>query len=109
MHPSLNRLAASATTHGPTGCAIGEVLGRVLAAALGWGTAAAIVLAAGLGLGPAMRLALAADTVSFAVMEVVDNAVMLGIPGAMDAGLADGRWLIARGRGHAAVHRPMGH
>jgi hypothetical protein len=42
-------------------------------------------------------------------MEVVDNAVMLGIPGAMDAGLADGRWLIARGRGHAAVHRPMGH
>ena len=148
MHPSLNRLAASATTHCLTGCAIGEVLGLVLATALGVGTAAAIglaialafvfgyaltlrpLLAAGLGLGPAMRLALAADTLSIAVMEIVDNAIMLVIPGAMDAGLADGRfwgsvalglavawvaafpvnrWLIARGRGHAVVHRHMGH
>jgi hypothetical protein len=77
-----------------------------------------------------MRLALAADTLSIAVMEIVDNAIMLVIPGAMDAGLADGRfwgslalglavawvaafpvnrWLIARGRGHAVVHRHMGH
>src|SRR5262245_22095220 len=108
--PSLNRLAASATTHCLTGCAIGEVLGLVLATALGWGTVAAIalaivlafvfgyaltlrpLLAAGLGVAPAMRLALAADTVSIAVMEVVDNAIMLVIPGAMDAGLADGRF-----------------
>ena len=148
MHPSLNRLAASATTHCLTGCAIGEVLGLVLATALGWGTVAAIVLAivlafvfgyaltlrpllaAGLGLGAALRLALAADTVSIAVMEVVDNAIMLVIPGAMDAGLGDGRfwgslalalavawvaafpvnrWLIAQGRGHAVVHHHMGH
>jgi hypothetical protein len=148
MHPSLSRLAASATTHCLTGCAIGEVLGLVLATALGWGTAAAIalaialafvfgyaltlrpLLAAGLGPVPAMRLALAADTVSIAVMEAVDNAVMLVIPGAMDAGLASGRfwgslalalavawvaafpvnrWLIARGRGHAVVHQHMGH
>ena len=116
MHPSLNRLAASATTHCLTGCAIGEVLGLVLATALGWGTAAAIVLAialafvfgyaltlrpllaAGLGLGPALRLALAADTVSIAVMEVVDNAIMLVIPGrwtpasATDASGAAWRW-----------------
>ena len=108
MHPSLNRLAASATTHCLTGCAIGEVLGLVLATALGWGTAAAIVLAialafvfgyaltlrpllaAGLGLGAALRLALAADTVSIAVMEVVDNAIMLVIPGAMEPASATG-------------------
>jgi hypothetical protein len=148
MHPSLDRLAASATTHCLTGCAIGEVLGLVLATALGWGPAAAIVLAialafvfgyaltlrpllaAGLGLVPAMRLALAADTLSIAVMEIVDNAIMLVIPGAMDAGLADwrfwaslalalavawiaafpvNRWLIARGRGHAVVYRHTGH
>jgi hypothetical protein len=148
MHPSLNRLAASATTHCLTGCAIGEVLGLVLATALGLGTAVAIglaialafvfgysltlrpLLAAGLGLGPAMRLALAADTISIAVMEIVDNAIMLLIPGAMDAGLADwrfwgslalalavawvaafpvNRWLIGRGQGHAVVHRHMGH
>ncbi|MBA2565633.1 MAG: DUF4396 domain-containing protein [Gemmatimonadetes bacterium] len=140
---SLNRLAASATTHCLTGCAIGEVLGLVIATALGWGTAASILLAvalafvfgyaltmrpllaAGMDLGAAAGLALAADTVSIGVMEIVDNAVMLLIPGAMAAGLADplfwgslalalglawiaaypvNRWLIARGRGHAVVH-----
>jgi hypothetical protein len=147
-HPSLNRLALSATTHCLTGCAIGEILGLVIATALGWGTVAAIALAvalafvfgyaltmlpllrAGLGLVAAARLALLADTVSITVMEVVDNAIMLVIPGAMDAGLSSplfwgslavsliiagvaafpvNRWLIADGRGHAVVHRHHGH
>jgi len=141
---SLNRLAWSATLHCLTGCAIGEVLGMVIGTALGWGNvetiALAVVLAflfgyaltirpllvSGMGLGQAAKLALAADTASITVMEIVDNAIMLVIPGAMNAPL-DGllfwgslavslavaavaafpvnRWLIARGKGHAAVHR----
>lgn len=140
--PSLNRTAWSATLHCLTGCAIGEVLGMVIGTALGWGNAATIALAVvlaflfgyaltlrplvnALPLAAAIKLALAADTASIAVMEVVDNAIMLVIPGAMDAGLASvlfwaslavalavaaiaafpvNRWLIARGRGHAVVH-----
>jgi Domain of unknown function (DUF4396) len=144
---SLNRLAVAAPNHCLTGCAIGEVLGLVIATAAGWGNFAAIVLAialaftfgysltmmpllrAGLTFGAATRLATAADTLSIAVMEVVDNAVMLVIPGAMEAGLGDSlfwvtlvlslavawivafpvnRWLIARGRGHAVVHGRSG-
>ena len=144
---SLDRLAASATTHCLTGCAIGEVLGLVIATALGWSDAAAIALAvalafvfgyaltlrpllgAGMAFRAAMSLALAADTVSITVMEIVDNAVMLAIPGAMDAGLGElrfwgslavalaiawvaafpvNRWLIGRGRGHAVVHAAHG-
>jgi hypothetical protein len=140
---SLNRLAFSATLHCLTGCAIGEVLGVAIGTALGWGNfetiALAIVLAflfgysftavpllrSGLALGAAASIALAADTISIAVMELVDNAVLLVIPGAMEAGLADplfwgslafalavafvaaypvNRWLIERGRGHAVVH-----
>jgi Domain of unknown function (DUF4396) len=145
-HPpqqSLNRLAASATTHCLTGCAIGEILGFVIGTALGWGDVATIALAvglaylfgyaltlrplfrAGLALGTALGVALAADTVSITVMEIVDNAVLLVIPGAMEAGLGDplfwgslafalavawvaafpvNRWMIGRGRGHAVVH-----
>jgi len=140
--PSLNRTAWSATLHCLTGCAIGEVLGMVIGTALGWGNAATIVLAVVLAFmfgyaltllpllkampaGAALKLALAADTASITVMEIVDNALMLVIPGAMDAGLSDflfwgslafalavaafaafpvNRWLIARGRGHAVVH-----
>jgi len=140
--PSLNRTAWSATLHCLTGCAIGEVLGMVIGTALGWGNAPTIALAVvlafffgyALTLRPllsamefaaALRLALAADTASIAVMEIVDNAIMLLVPGAMDAGLASvlfwaslaaslaiaavaafpvNRWLIARGRGHAVVH-----
>jgi hypothetical protein len=141
--PSLNRVAASATTHCLTGCAIGEVLGLVIATALGWGVTASIALAvglaflfgysltlrpllrAGLAFAAAAQLALAADTVSITVMEIVDNAVMVAIPGAMASGLDDplfwgslilslaiawlaafpvNRWLISRGRGHAVVH-----
>jgi hypothetical protein len=140
---SLNRLAASATTHCLTGCAIGEVLGFIIATALGWGDVATIALAvalafvfgysftilpllrAGVALGTVLGLALAADTISITVMEIVDNAVIVVIPDAMEAGLADAlfwgslafalavawvaafpvnRWLIARGRGHAVVH-----
>lgn len=140
---SLNRLAVSATTHCMTGCAIGEVLGLVIAQAMGWGTAASIAIAvalafffgysltmlpllcSGIGFAAASGLALAADTASITVMEIVDNVIMLVIPGAMTAGLASpvfwgslvvalgmawvaafpvNRWLIARGRGHAAVH-----
>ncbi|MFE9750322.1 DUF4396 domain-containing protein [Saccharothrix saharensis] len=135
--------AASATLHCLTGCAIGEVLGMVVGTALGWGTAATIVLAvalafvfgyaltmrgvlkAGVGFRQAVKVALAADTVSIIVMEVVDNGVMLVVPGAMEAGLSSGllwgalafafavafvvtvpvnKWLIGRGRGHAVVH-----
>ena len=145
--PGLDRLALSATLHCLTGCGIGEVLGMVTGTALGLGDLPTIALAvalafafgcaltllpllrAGLGLGTALGLALAADTASITVMEVVDNAVMLAAPGAMDAGLADplfwaslalallvaaaaafpvNRWLIARGRGHAVVHGQHG-
>jgi hypothetical protein len=140
--PSLNRTAWSATLHCLTGCAIGEVLGMVIGTALGWGNAATIALAVVLafffgylltllplvkavGLSSGMKLALAADTASITVMEIVDNAIMLVIPGAMDAGLDSllfwgslavalaiaavaafpvNRWLISRGRGHAVVH-----
>jgi len=141
---SLNRLAWSATLHCLTGCAIGEVLGMVIGTALGWSTletiALAVVLAfffgyaltmrpllvSGMPLKQAAKLALAADTASITVMEIVDNAIMLVIPGAMDAPLDSllfwgslsvalalaaiaafpvNRWLIARGKGHAAVHQ----
>jgi hypothetical protein len=140
---SLNRLAASATTHCLTGCAIGEVLGVVIGTALGWSNLPTIVLAivlafffgyfftswpllrSGLSLAAVIPIALASDTFSIGVMEIVDNAIILVIPGAMEAGLADplfwgslalalavawvaafpvNRWLIARGRGHAVVH-----
>ena len=141
--PTLTRLAVSATLHCLTGCAIGEVLGMVIGTALGWSDLQTIALAvalafvfgysltirpvlrSGLALSAAIPVALAADTVSIAVMEIVDNAVMLLIPGAMEAGLTSplfwgslafalavafvvtvpvNRWLIARGRGHAVVH-----
>ena len=140
--PSLSRTAWSATLHCLTGCAIGEVLGMVIGTALGWGNGATIALAVALaflfgygftlvplvrtmGVATAAKLALAADTVSITVMEIIDNAVMLVIPGAMDAGLDTllfwaslafslavaavaafpvNRWLIARGKGHAVVH-----
>src|SRR5262245_55201876 len=103
------RMAAQATRHCLTGCAIGEVLGMIIGTAAGWHNAATIalsivlafvfgyaltlrgVLKSGLTLGAAIKVALGADTVSIAVMELVDNAVVLGIPGAMDAGL--GSWL----------------
>jgi len=142
MEPSLNRTAWSATLHCLTGCAIGEVLGMVIGTALGWSNgptiALAVVLAfffgyaltlrpllSAVSFAAALRLALAADTASITVMEIVDNAIMLVIPGAMDAGLASivfwgslafslaiaavaafpgNRWLIARSRGHAVVH-----
>lgn len=101
--------AAQATLHCLTGCAIGEVLGMVIGTALGWSNVATVVLAvalafvfgyaltmrgvlrAGVGFRAALRVALAADTVSIAVMEIVDNAVMVGVPGAMDAGITS--WL----------------
>ena len=146
--PSLNRLAASATTHCLTGCAIGEVLGLVIGTALGWGNFETIVLAialafffgylltslpllrSGLSLREIVPIALAADTVSIAIMETVDNAVILVIPGAMEAGLDSAlfwgslalalavawvfaypvnRYMIGRGRGHAVVHEHHAH
>ena len=141
---SLNRVAVSATIHCLTGCAIGEVLGMVIGTALAWSNLQTIALAValafvfgygltmlpllrtGMAFGAATKLALAADTASITIMEIVDNAIMLVIPGAMHAGLASplfwgsltvalliagvaafpvNRWLIARGRGHAVVHR----
>ena len=135
--------AVSATLHCLTGCAIGEVLGMVLGTWWGWGNGAVVALAvalafffgylltvtsvlrAGLTLRTAVKVAVAADTVSILVMEVVDNAVMVLVPGALDAGLGHwlfwgslafslavafvvtvpvNRWMISRGRGHAVVH-----
>jgi len=140
---SLTRAAISATLHCLTGCAIGEVLGVVLGTWWGWSDLATIalavvlafffgyaltirpVLAAGVVFGAAIKVALAADTLSILVMEIVDNAILLVIPGAMDAGVASvlfwaslafalavafvvtvpvNRWLIASGRGHAVMH-----
>jgi hypothetical protein len=141
---SLNATALSATTHCLTGCAIGEVLGMVIGSALQLGNWTAVVLSvalaflfgysltmlpllrAGLGLKTAIALAFASDTASIALMEVVDNLIMLVVPGAMDAGLSTllfwgslvasvliagvvafplNRWLIRRGAGHAVIHR----
>jgi hypothetical protein len=148
VRESLNCVALSATLHCLIGCATGEVLGMVVGTALGWGNwptvALSVVLAfafgysftmvpllrSGLAFAAAAPLALASDTLSIAVMEVVDNSVMLLVPGALDAGLTDplfwvslafslavafvaafpvNRWLIARGKGHAVVHARHGH
>jgi len=145
---SPTRSAVQATLHCLTGCAIGEILGMVLATALGFGNALSIAVSValafvfgyGLTLRPvieagvpprrALRLAVASDTVSIATMELVDNAFILLVPGAIAAGLADGlfwwslllslviafvltvpvnRWLIMRGRGHAVMHELHGH
>jgi hypothetical protein len=145
---SLNRTAFSATLHCLTGCAIGEVLGVVVGTALGWSTvttiALAIVLAfffgygltmlpllrSGMALASALPLAFASDTLSITVMEIVDNLIIVVIPGAMDAGLGSllfwgslafalavafvaafpvNRYLISRGKGHAVVHKHHDH
>jgi Domain of unknown function (DUF4396) len=140
---ALTAVAISATLHCLTGCAIGEVTGVALGTALGFSDFATIALAialaflfgyaltslpllrAGLALGAVIPIAFASDTLSIATMEIVDNAIILLIPGAMDAGLGSllfwgslafalvvagavampvNRWLIARGKGHVAVH-----
>lgn len=145
---SHNRLALSATVHCLSGCAVGEVLGMVIGTALGWSDAATIALAVGLAFffgysftsvpllrsGMALRavvpIALAADTISITIMEIVDNAIMLAIPGAMALHVDDigfwaalafallvagaaafpvNRWLLSRGKGHAVVHEHHGH
>jgi Domain of unknown function (DUF4396) len=139
----LNRLAVSATTHCLTGCAIGEVLGFIIATSLGWGDVASLALAvglaylfglaltarplvkAGLAAGTVVSTALAADTLSITIMEVIDNVVVVLVPGALDAGVDEpliyasiaagfavaypfaflvNRYMIARGKGHAVVH-----
>ncbi|MGH8412141.1 MAG: DUF4396 domain-containing protein [Pseudomonas sp.] len=144
MQPSLNRTAISATLHCLTGCAIGEILGLIIGQWLGWSNSQTIVLAvilafifgyilslrpvlkAGVALTTALGLVLAADTLSIATMEIVDNAVMAMIPGAMGAGLSNplfwgsmaaslvaafiaafpvNRFLLARGKGHALMHQ----
>ena len=136
-------MAFSATLHCLTGCAIGEVVGMIVGSALGWSNGATVALSialafvfgytltstpllrAGMALGSVIPIALATDTVSIAIMEVVDNLFMLLIPGAMAAGLDTARfyaaltaaliiaglaawpvnrWLIARGKGHAVMH-----
>jgi hypothetical protein len=140
---ALDAVAFSATLHCLTGCALGEIAGMVIGTALGfsdWGTVGlAVVLAflfgytltslpllrAGLALSVVVPIALASDTLSVAVMEIVDNAIVLAVPGALEAGAGDvlfwgslsvalviagafafpvNRWLIARGKGHVAVH-----
>jgi len=145
---SLNRIAFSATVHCLTGCAIGEVLGMVIGTALGWSNVATIALAVflafligysftivplvrtGMALAAVIPLAFAADTVSISVMEIVDNASMLLIPGAMDAHVLSlwfwsslitslviagiiafpvNRWLITRHKGHAMIHDALPH
>ena len=143
----LNRTAIMATVHCLTGCTIGEILGMVIGTALGWSNwptvALAVLLAflfgyamtlwplgkAGMAWGTALGLAFASDTLSMTTMEIVDNAIMLVFPGAMDAGIgmplfwgslavslivagvagfAVNRWLIAKGKGHALVHANHG-
>jgi hypothetical protein len=145
---ALNRSAFSATAHCLTGCAIGEVLGLAIATALDWGNLASITLAvalafvfgysltiapvlrAGVPMRRALPLVFASDTASIGLMEIVDNAFILIVPGAMEAGLGDllfwwslgvglaiafvfafplNRWLIARRRGHAVLHAVHGH
>jgi hypothetical protein len=122
LRSDLNRYAVQATAHCLTGCAIGEILGLVLATWWGWGTLASIALAIVLafffgysltlrsvrrtvGLRDAVRIALAADTVSITVMEIVDNVFVLVVPGAMEAGLGDGLfwWSLAAGLALAFV------
>ncbi|MEU9008305.1 DUF4396 domain-containing protein [Streptomyces sp. NPDC048479] len=137
-------MAAQATLHCLTGCAIGEVLGMVLGTAFGWGNVPTMILAivlafffgysltlrgvlkAGVGFSTAVRVALAADTLSIAVMELIDNGVIALWPDAMDAQLSDtlfwgalaaslvlafvvttpvNKWMIGRGKGHAVVHQ----
>ena len=148
LNSSLNRTAFSATLHCLTGCSIGEVLGMVMGSAFGWGNFATIVLAlvlafffgygltmlpllrSGMALGAALPLAFASDTLSITVMEIVDNLIIVVIPGAMDAGLGMllfwgslafalavafvaaspvNRYLISRGKGHAVVHQHHDH
>ena len=144
MHDhDVNGMALSATLHCLSGCALGEIAGVVIGTALGWSNGATIALAivlafvfgysltslpllrGGLALATVVPIAFASDTLSIAVMEVVDNAIVLAIPGAMDAGIGDllfwgslsvalviaglfafpvNRWLLQRGKGHAAVH-----
>jgi hypothetical protein len=145
---ALNAVAFSATVHCLTGCAIGEVLGMIIGTALGfsdWGTIVLAValafvfgysltslplLRSGLALSAVVPIALASDTFSITVMEIVDNAIMLLVPGAMEAGLDEAlfwgalavalviagafafpvnRWLIARGKGHAVIHQAGAH
>jgi hypothetical protein len=139
----LTKSAISATLHCLTGCAIGEVLGMVLGTALDWHNAATTVLSillafffgymftlwpilkAGVGKQDAMKITIAADTASITSMEIIDNAFIWVVPGAVNAALSDSlfwvslaasliiafiltvplnRWLIARGRGHAVAH-----
>ena len=146
--PSLNAVALSATLHCLTGCAIGEVLGMIIGTALDFSNGATIALAvalaflfgygltslpllrSGMAFAAVVPIALASDTISIAIMEVVDNGIMLLIPGAMHAGLNDvgfyaaltaaliiagaaaypvNRWLISRGKGHAVVHQHHAH
>ena len=141
--PSSRSLAFKATVHCLTGCGIGEVLGLAIATALGWHDLPSIALAValafvfgygftfvplvrgGMATGQAFRLALSADTISIVTMEIVDNAIILVIPGAMESGLGDllfwgslvislaiafvvtfpvNAWLISRGQGHAVMH-----
>jgi Domain of unknown function (DUF4396) len=145
---SLNALAFSATLHCLTGCAIGEVLGMIIGTALDWSNFATIALSvvlafafgytltslpllrSGMTLAAVAPLALASDTISITIMEIVDNGVILLIPGAIDLTLRDigfwatlalslvlagmaafpaNRWLLARGKGHAVVHAHHAH
>jgi len=143
LNSPLNRTAFSATLHCLTGCSIGEVLGMGIGTVFGWGNFATIVVAivlafffgygltmlpllrSGMALGAVLPLAFASDTLSITAMEIVDNLIIVVIPGAMDAGLGSllfwgslafalavafvaafpvNRYLISRGKGHAVVH-----
>lgn len=145
---SLNRLSVSATLHCMTGCVVGEAVGLAIATALGWSTVGQIALAvglaylfgfaltslplfrAGLAFAAIVPIALATDTISITIMELIANATMLIVPGAMSESVFDAamwatmaagfaiafpfafvanRWLLSRGKGHALVHEYHGH
>src|SRR5215212_9829014 len=140
---ALTSVAISATLHCLTGCAIGEIAGMAIGTATGMSNGSTVVLSialaflfgygltslpllrSGLALAAVVPIAFASDTLSIAVMEAVDNAIIVAVPGALEAGLGSllfwgslafalavagvvampvNRWLIARGKGHAVVH-----
>ena len=124
VEPSLNRLAATATLNCLVGCAAGEVAGMVIGTALGWSDLATVALAIGLAfafgyaltsvplrrsgmaLPAVVRTAVIADTVSISIMEAIDNAFVVAVPGALDAGIGSALFWAALSGGFVLAFGP---